>query len=660
MTVIIPINPTAEEKGVSSDTFIEFSINSKIDKSKLKVKINGEIAFINSDFMRRFAGDFSLYSEDEDSTNILVDPTFEFKNNKVIDVSIIGETSLGQKIYKNYSFKTDSLGPKILDSNFENGGVITKNQILYISVEDYDYNIDYNSLAINLNDTEIIKSGLASEDYSSGTAELTKYSKSFFVRITPDEYFRNGPYNFSISVSNENENKLYKNIKFNINLEKFIYPPIFPPSPINKFRIIEAAPVGDGKSIKIKWKDVFKRISNSNSYVLTYVSQKRLEILDSVPSCITIPGENNEIVLTDFSPGKQIYVLNRILETYADAFSFENLSTIYENTYSVPKEITVSDLFSSDDLVLKVSSTEGYPEKGLLVLGDSEVVKYTSINSSDNSFIIDPSGRGLNETSAGVFIDGDSVKLFLACQDSNLNIVSVTPTYSEEYSGTERNLVGSLVTNYEDQDKKFNQSYDYCGYHRHLPKLTLNGKDDCGSYLGGDFNGFRGFSIFDRMVAREEVLLDQTGEPCVLFKRKWTGVTCSCSNNNNRHPRQKTCLACFGTGFVDGFDQFINKKRSDTRLQLSFADTVEDLKLTLNKGYNIMYEPSCWTLPYPTIRDRDVILRFDYTNDAEYFYEVLDVSREKSICRNYTRQRVRLKRLEKTDIYQYLKYTKEW
>ena len=162
------------------------------------------------------------------------------------------------------------------------------------------------------------------------------------------------------------------------------------------------------------------------------------------------------------------------------------------------------------------------------------------------------------------------------------------------------------------------------------------------------------------MVAREEILLDQTGEACVLFKRKWSGPACSCTNNSARHPRQKTCKSCFGTGFIGGFDQFLNKKRSDTRLQLSFGDTVEDLKLIANKGFNVQYEPSCWSLPYPTIRDRDLILRFDYTNDAEYFYEVLDVQREKSIYLHYTRQRVRLKRLEKTDIYQMLTYTKSW
>lgn len=661
MSIIIPISPEEMEKEVSPFTFIEISFDSSIKKSKTKIKIDGEIAFIDSNFTKRFDGDFSSYEEQDNSVLITIDPTFDFENGRVIKASVVSETENGEYIYKNYTFEVEKSGPRITESNFSEGDILKNPQILFLELSDLDYDLNLNSLEVILNGTLIVKNGESSSNYSGGKSEIVVISDNVFsVKIIPSEHFRDGPYNLYLYVENSIGESIRKNIKFSFKLDSYIHPAIFPPSNIKSFRILEASPVGDGGSITISWLDTYKRIYNSNSYVLTYIDEKRLNIIDNLPKYITIDQGTTKITVSGLSAGKQYYVLNRVLQTYKDAFDFSNLNPYTDNTYSIPESTTVSEFLGTEDLTLTVDSVAGYPEKGLLLLGGIEVVKYTSINESQNQFIIDSSGRGLNETSRGVFVYGDEVKLFLSCQDKNLNIVSVTPSYSEEHSGPERNLVGRSVTNYEDQDRKFNQSYDYCGYHSKLPQKTLNGIDDCGTYLGGEFNGMRGFNIFDRMIAREEVLLDQTGEPCVLFKRKWSGQACSCTNNKGRHPRMKTCGACYGTGFVGGFDQFINRKRSDTRLQLSFGDTVEDLKLDANKGFNVQYEPSCWALPFPTIRDRDVILRFDYTNDTEYFYEVLDVSREKSIYLHYTRQRVRLKRLEKTDIYQTLQYTKKW
>lgn len=660
MSTIIPINPEEMEKEVSPYTFIEISFDSLIKRDKTKIKIDGEMAFINSEFTSRFNGDFSSYEEQDSSVLITIDPNLEFENGRSIKVSVLSETVDGSEIFKNYTFKIEESGPRITESNFVEGDILNVPQILFFQIQDYDQDIDISSMEVSLNGTLIIKNGESSANYTGGSSEIVSSDRSVSVKIIPDEAFRDGPYNLYLYIENSIGEKLRKNIKFSVKLDSYIHPPIFPPGSTKSFRIVEASPVGDGKSIKVKWLDSYKRIFKSDSYVLTYIGEKRLNIIDELPKYITIDQSTTQITVSGLSAGKQYYVLNRVLETYKNAFNFSNLNQYTDNTYEIPSATKVSDFLGTDDLTLSVESVAGYPESGLLLLGGIEVVKYNSINESQNQFIIDPSGRGLNETSRGVFITGDDVKLFLACQDKNLNIVAVTPVYSEEHSGPERNLVGMSVTNYEDQDKKFNQSYDYCGYHSKLPQNTLNGIDDCGTYLGGEFNGMRGFNLFDRMVAREEVLLDQTGEPCVLFKRKWSGQACSCTNNKARHPRIKTCGACYGTGFVGGFDQFINRKRFDTRLQLSFGDTVEDLKLDANKGLNIQYEPSCWTLPYPTIRDRDVVLRFDYTNDTEYFYEVLDVTREKSIYLHYTRQRVRLKRLEKTDIYQTLQYTKKW
>ena len=81
-----------------------------------------------------------------------------------------------------------------------------------------------------------------------------------------------------------------------------------------------------------------------------------------------------------------------------------------------------------------------------------------------------------------------------------------------------------------------------------------------------------------------------------------------------------------------------------------FKETAEDLSFGPNNHLNVLYEPQCWTLPMPAIRDRDVIIRFDFTGDLEYIYEVLDVNKEKLVYKHYGRQNLRLKRMDKTDI----------
>ena len=81
-----------------------------------------------------------------------------------------------------------------------------------------------------------------------------------------------------------------------------------------------------------------------------------------------------------------------------------------------------------------------------------------------------------------------------------------------------------------------------------------------------------------------------------------------------------------------------------------FGDTTEDLKLGAHQHLEQVYEPQCWTLPTPAIKDRDLIVRFDFNDDIEYIYEVLDTTKDKLFYRHFTRQKLRLKRLDKTDI----------
>ena len=121
-------------------------------------------------------------------------------------------------------------------------------------------------------------------------------------------------------------------------------------------------------------------------------------------------------------------------------------------------------------------------------------------------------------------------------------------------------------------------------------------------------------------------------------------------NMRRSHPKLKGCKECFGTGYVGGYTKYNNRRREDARVMVSFAEAAEDLKLGSYEHLQQEYEPSAWTIPIPAVRDRDLLVRFDFTGDIEFIYEVLDTSKEKIIFKHYTRQRLRLKRMDKTDI----------
>jgi hypothetical protein len=55
-------------------------------------------------------------------------------------------------------------------------------------------------------------------------------------------------------------------------------------------------------------------------------------------------------------------------------------------------------------------------------------------------------------------------------------------------------------------------------------------------------------------------------------------------------------------------------------------------------------------MPVPGIRDRDLVVRYDFDGDIEWIYEVLDVARSKNFGRFNTQQTIKLQRLDKTDI----------
>jgi hypothetical protein len=119
------------------------------------------------------------------------------------------------------------------------------------------------------------------------------------------------------------------------------------------------------------------------------------------------------------------------------------------------------------------------------------------------------------------------------------------------------------------------------------------------------------------------------------------------------HPDAR-CPTCFGTGFVQGYVQFFNSRRSDRRILIRIEPSAEDINIVDRGGLEPAYEPAAWTMAFPAVKDRDVLIRFNPDNTEEYRYEVLDVTRVRAFFTQTGAQKFRIKRFPVTDImYQF-------
>ena len=657
------LSPAEGGTSVNLDSLIEFTIiddGTGIDSSTLIVEVNGFRAIEDLTFNSPYNGTYSDINPIDDNFSIVIDPEQDFSTGSLVSVKVQVKDTNGKYFNTNYLFKTIESSPELILTSPSKNEIVTSHQTIFLHFEDKVDDVDMGSVNIKIDDLYAIKDGTPQSGFTdSGVSDVKKVTDGVTVKIDPDESIRDGTYRIDYSASDTSGNKIVGAYTFTIKVPIISLPSILPQSSFVGFSqgIKKVSDLGIGNTLRVDWNTPRARSYKGDVFVLIYEDESRLKIFDSDPKYVT----TSDVATADiegYTPGITLSFAARAMETYSDTFTTEGMTQVVNGVFEVPSATSLSELVAADDTMLKVDSVAGFPNNGFLVINSSEVVKYISKSESENIFYLAQRGRGLSGTSASVHISGDSVKMFTNCQDSNTVIIMATPTYQDGYiSGREIDNIGLVVTDYTDNDKKFFQGFDFCGYHRALPDKIFTGTDDCGSYLGGEFDGLRGMNLFDRMLNREEVLLDQVGEPVILLRRVWNGQTCECVTTRRPHPKVKSCAKCYGTGYVGGYNQYINKRRSDTRLMLAFGDTLEDLKLGAHQSLEQVYEPQCWTLPNPAVRDRDVIIRFDFTDDIEYMYEVLDSTKDKLFYRHYTRQRMKLKRMDKTDILYTFKYT---
>jgi hypothetical protein len=654
-------SPNEGDKSVALNSLIEFSIlddGTGLNLSSLVVEVNGARAFQDLDFTAEYDGTFSDITSDSTGAHLVIDALGNFGQGEVVLIKIQIQ-NLEDAFYNfEYTFKTIPAEPELELSSPLANALVKSDQVLFLQFSDPIDDIDQTSINVYINDLPAVLAGAFQSLFTGSSSAIVKTTNKASVRIEPTEPFRNGPYIVRYEVSDLNGNTLIGRFAYSVDLPEIILPSTFPQIQFLGYAqgIAKVLNMGRGDQLRVYWNKVVSRSYRGDAFALVYENESRLDIFDSNPKYIA----DKTVTFFDISgltPSKTLSYAVRAMETFKDTLLLSGMTEKSSGVYLIPTATTVASQVLSTDAIINVASTEGYPSAGILRVNSSEIIRYTSKTST--SFLLPTNGRGLNGTSKGIYVAGDSVEMFFSCQDENTSIVMGTPTYVDGYeSGRELDGTGLVVTDYSDNDSTFFQGFDFCGYHRAIPQDILQGKgtSDCGSYLGGEFDGFRGMNLFDRMLNREEVLLDQVGEPVILLRRKWDGETCSCSDPRRMHPKIKSCKSCYGTGYDGGYTQYNYRRRSDGRVMMAFGDTQEDLKLGAHSHLEQAYEPSCWTVPNPAIRDRDLIIRFDFTNDVEFIYEVLNTTKDKLFFRRYTRQRIALKRMDKTDMI----YTFPW
>lgn len=440
--------------------------------------------------------------------------------------------------------------------------------------------------------------------------------------------------------------------------------PIFP-SPY-WIGIQNTNPEKDGYSIYCSWSYALSSNTNNTIGYNVYFSTIKEDVFTEGPKYFT---QEENLTISRFNPGTNIYFAERATEYDPDIMLYTAMdpSAQAPNAYIYP-ETALDENIDAYQTYIPLVDCSGFPVSGIIKVG-SELISYYTIDYGSNIVYAYVDGRGTYDTNVrphttdgydGYKYQDPIVRYFSGFEDGNTIISIVEPRieYPEfpyvESDGYKQTAIDLLTTSLSasDQTNEDFPSYDYSSYHQtHI--IDYFSGSCIGSYSGGEFgcaDGYkmRGLNLQDQSSQRLEMMLDVTGEPVVLLRRLWAGIRCKCFRMNQEAPEGR-CEKCFGVGFVGGYDQFYNPRRSDGRIIMRFDPTVDDLSVKPH-GLQQNFVPNCWTLVYPAIKDRDILIRFNEDGTEEFRYEVVNVTRNKLLFSLSGAQKMQVYRLDKTDI----------
>jgi hypothetical protein len=106
--------------------------------------------------------------------------------------------------------------------------------------------------------------------------------------------------------------------------------------------------------------------------------------------------------------------------------------------------------------------------------------------------------------------------------------------------------------------------------------------------------------IWKEAIRRNRWILEQGGERVMVFIRSSMGEQCPCFEDSHGQPLND-CPQCLGTGYIPPYSGPYNVIIAPPEAQKSIE--------LLDMGLRINYEYESFTGPFPTLRERDVIVR---------------------------------------------------
>ncbi len=434
-----------------------------------------------------------------------------------------------------------------------------------------------------------------------------------------------------------------------------------------------AASRGDGYSVAIDWNRAYP---DSSSFVVAYniyYSTVREDVFAEGPKFVSPSTTNTATTIVELTPGDAYYFAVRGTEYDPDWYDLTSLP-LAPDLRLYPEGMLLVDI-DKESTSIPVSDLSTFPSYGVVQIG-SELIRYTNKDIPADSLTGLTRGFEFSEIRIHQTDGYDGyethedplVRFWKGYEDPNTVVFQATPAFrypnlpftnADGYRSVAQDILTTDLSASDSSQADF-QKYDYTGWHRTDPLALLRG--DCvGSYYGGEqfcADGYlgvgrqlRGIPFEDVNHQRQEALLEMTGELCTLVKRVWKGIRCSCYIATAEHPDDR-CPKCFGSGQVVGYEQFFNPRRSDGRILVRFEPSEDDLKME-NAGLESSFAPSCWTLVYPAVKDRDFIIRYNEDGTPEFRYELISVTRNKLLEGFSGRQAFKAQRVRKTDpIYQ--------
>lgn len=430
-----------------------------------------------------------------------------------------------------------------------------------------------------------------------------------------------------------------------------------------------ASAVGDGYNINIEWYQAYSQRLDFNVVYNIYYSTNQESVFDEGIKFVVTNSTQLSLNIPDLTPGDVYYFAVRASSLPINKVNLSQLP-VSNGLRIYPEGILLQDI-SDTDTIIPVMDVETFPAFGLIQVG-SEIIGYSGIDIPNSSLISSESQRGMYGSNTrlhrvdgydGVYFQDPIVRHFKGFEECNKSIMLEENFFSPyKYSFTaedgykDKQHIVYPDTDINDCLNEGFKKYSYAGYRRIRPEEYISG-NVVGSYFGGEHycaDGYnsvggrvRGLTYEDHQNQREELLLETYGMPMVLMRRQTSGKVSKHYNNKKENTIHRG-LDTYGTDMVVGYKQFFNERRSDGRILVRFDPAKEDIKRE-EMGLENDFVVNGWTLPYPMIKDGDVLVGFNRDGTPEFRYEIINVTRNKTFVNTDGRQIFTAVRVRKTD-----------